>query len=467
MGHGMPESGPPRVGVAKHAENPQTRRAHEAGPWSGCDREVGKIPTGPGNGDQELVPAVTALLRAQQRPFPEHVRGAVMAQVATTSQRPRDSVLARIQRSGRGLRLPVLVLGVGLAVGVALVPAQPSPARPFDAGSIVFTQGEGLFVAGPGSKDVTRIGSSPDGCCMEEGRWKFAPDGRHIAFRDALTAGDAEYQDQLHILTPDRHEVGTFTAPAAAQFAWAPDSSRLAVVSFTAPSKDQATLPLGAHEIIGIDGRPAASIDLPAGFLLSSFWGLAAVSWSPDGHWIAVPGCIQPCYYKDDTRFLLVAADGSGSRWLTDDGVQDTALAWSPDSGLMAVIRESLAGRIDLFATDGTLDRSVDLPGALYPERVAWSPAGARLVAVGVKDNHYTLVVLDPDGTTHMLATPGIDFINSARWSADGTAIVFVGGQFHSDGTTQDIWSIDVDGTGLRVLVPSVDQQVIDVVGQP
>jgi dipeptidyl aminopeptidase/acylaminoacyl peptidase len=416
------------------------------------------------NHDQDLAAVLAGWLGGQARPFPDHVRDNVLAKVAATSQRPRRTIADHLHG---WRRIPFLVVGVGFAVAAGSIAAQPSPAPPFEPGSIVFTRGDGLFVAKPGASDVVRIGDSPDGCCLEEGHWRFAPDGRHIAFRDGLTADDLDYRDQLHILAPDGDEVGAFSAVDAAQFAWSPDSSRIAVVSFPAPSTDEVTLPLGDHVIIGIDGRPAASINLPSGFLLSRFWGLASLSWSPDGQWIAVPGCIQPCYYRDDTRFLLVAVDGSGSHWLTDDGVQDAALAWAPHSGRMAVVRESPAGRIDVLATDGTTARSVNLPEALYPERVAWSPDGARMVAVGAKDNHYTLVVLDPDGSTHALATPGIDFINSARWSADGTAIVFVGGQFHSDGTTQDIWSIKVDGTGLRVLVREVDQQVIDVAGQP
>ena len=124
------------------------------------------------------------------------------------------------------------------------------------------------------------------------------------------------------------------------------------------------------------------------------------------------------------------------------------------------------AGGVEIRTGDGTMVRSVPMPPGLWPERVAWSPDGRSLAIVAVADNHGS-IVLDVGGSTRVLNTPGIDFINSARWSSDGHRIVFVGGQFHANDTTQAIWSVGTDGTDLRVLVPSVDQEMIDVAGQP
>ena len=167
-------------------------------------------------------------------------------------------------------------------------------------------------------------------------------------------------------------------------------------------------------------------------------------------------------------RFRL---DGQMSPHLRHDGLivsfsQDVALAWAPGSGRIAVARD-VAGRVEVRSSDGTLERQVDLPGGIWPSRLAWSPDGSRLVVVGAWDSQFSMVVVEEDGATHTLPTPGIDFINSARWSADGERIVFVGGHWGAAESTQDIRTIGVDGSDLGVLIPSVDQQVIDVAGQP
>jgi hypothetical protein len=167
-------------------------------------------------------------------------------------------------------------------------------------------------------------------------------------------------------------------------------------------------------------------------------------------------------------RFLLVASDGTGSRWLTDAGTLDTVLAWAPNSSRIAVGNSrDHVDTIDILASDGTLEHHVAMP-PMELTRVAWSPDGSRFVLVGAADNRFILVLGGDDGATRILPTTGIDFISSARWSADGQRIVFVGGRFLANNdTSQDIWSIAADGSDQKVLIPSVDQQVIDVAGQP
>ena len=148
----------------------------------------------------------------------------------------------------------------------------------------------------------------------------------------------------------DGERLGSFSpvTDEGIRFDWAPDGQHLAI-------HVRRRLVPHAIAIVGLDGRSEASLPLPDGFGRNTSGGDVGPLWSPDGRWIAVAGCQSPCDTKSETHILLVAADGSGYRWLTDDpALQDYSMAWSVDSRL-AIGR--LGGRrtVDVMSSDGSL----------------------------------------------------------------------------------------------------------------
>ena len=262
--------------------------------------------------DLELGRSVAILLRREESPLPEGLRAAVLASTAHTVQGrggrmwPWTLTPPRM----RSVLVAAALAALAAALVLALVASQPSPDPVVAPGSILFTDADGLHIASEGGAEAVRLGDVPSGCCLADGRWRFAPDGHHLAYWDTLGLDGPAQRELLRIETVDGRVTGSYTTTPEAQFAWAPDGQRLAVVSYPPPSAS-ADRPLGDHVILGLDGAVLGTVDLPQGFLLSSYWGQAAMSWSPDGRLIAVPGCIQPCYYKDDTGF----SDGRGRRF--------------------------------------------------------------------------------------------------------------------------------------------------------
>jgi Tol biopolymer transport system component len=95
---------------------------------------------------------------------------------------------------------------------------------------------------------------------------------------------------------------------------------------------------------------------------------------------------------------------------------------------------------------------SVDMPG-IYGLRYA--PNGKKLVFAGAvhgekeSQSYYNLYLVDIDGT-NLTKLIGNDVNWQPSWSADGQKIVFV--RLNSSNGESDIWTINVDGAGLRQL---------------
>ena len=123
-------------------------------------------------------------------------------------------------------------------------------------------------------------------CCTSPPSW--SPDETHIAVGtlvvDAAT-GDAR----------------TLDGPVYGKAAWSPDSRRIAYLA------------LDGLEVASIDGSERNWIGPGGG-------SGGSVHWSPDGAWIA---------YEIEHEFRFVHPDGSGYRFMPDEGV---LLGWRPDS---------------------------------------------------------------------------------------------------------------------------------------
>jgi WD40 repeat protein len=278
----------------------------------------------------------------------------------------------------------------------------------------------------------------------------FAPDAGTLA----VGAYDDVGVGTLYLLTPDGEELsvprdlGGSIPPTA--FDWAPDGERLVTWSGRAPS--------AALAILGVDGQVERTIPLP-GFVRATVGPETGPLWSPEGRWIAVGGCELPCDSKFDTHVLLVAADGSESRWLTlGRSMPDQSMAWSPDSRLAVGRAESPI--VEVLSTDGSILEEVTLSDDLGTAGFAWSPDGSRLAVQGWNGPPGRLVVIAPDGTPAVIPTDPISFAGPVHWSSDGEAVLFTDsswdGSAEWDGAADDLWAVDATGGTARVLLRDV-----------
>lgn len=247
------------------------------------------------------------------------------------------------------------------------------------------------------------------------------------------------------------------------QFAWAPDSRRLVMLGDADGS-----------EVVGLDGGPISEVALPPGWMTTYVTGTEWASWSPDGLWIAVPGCIQPCNPKHDLEFLLVAADGSGSRApdssQTGPSGPGSSLVWAPDSRSALLRTPTESGQqgpstVDILSTRGTTLRHVDLPAGVRARHAAWSPDGTKLGIVGIRgaeqesqraEQESLLIVIDTDGTVIEVSTDPAAVGRVVAWSGDGRHLLSTAPS-PTDPAHEALWLIDASDGGARPLLDDVD----------
>jgi Tol biopolymer transport system component len=179
-------------------------------------------------------------------------------------------------------------------------------------------------------------------------------------------------------------------------------------------------------------------------------------SWSPDGEWIVfsarhVGNRIGNLY--------LVHTDKSGLVQLTDDTTDDWAPAWSPDGARIAFvsIRNGQPGIYVMEADGSNVIRLTDIGERSYP--LCWSPDGTRIAFMYHGDN-FEIYVVDADGgnltqltTTRwqMDAPPPINpWSVEPAWSPDGTRIAF--SSLRGVAPSTQIYVVDIDGSDLTRL---------------
>jgi Tol biopolymer transport system component len=143
-------------------------------------------------------------------------------------------------------------------------------------------------------------------------------------------------------------------------------------------------------------------------------------TWSPNGNKIV--------YTDHGTyRIYIMRADGSGKRLLADLAGEGSALSWSPDGRFLAVegYRKNTVDILLIKVSDGSkrwVTSTIRMEG--QPD---WSPNGKRLVFHRRMGSQDDLFSIRPDGTGERRLTNTADIWESgAVWSPEGTQIAFV-----------------------------------------
>jgi Tol biopolymer transport system component len=404
------------------------------------DRElVGWLSEGPDRGRVEVLDeALARVRRSRQRP------GWL---AAVTMVRPVDRPVAWVSPAV-GRAILVAGLAVALAAALALVAGTPPP----ESHRLAFTRSGQLWMANADGSSATRVDvATPLPGEVVDVRW--SPQRRYLAA--LVHAIGTENAGWLVILAADGRVIGAHAGDGGMPFSWSPDGSRIAVRDSNG---------LDVVQILDTHANVTGTVTSPSWVALGYNGWTGSLSWSPDGRWIAVPGCLQPCNPKADADVYLLDPTGGAARRLTSTAAGDGWLAWSSD-GRLAVSRTCAAGlpACPRGAVIVTVD-SHEQPIADLANRgigwLSWSPRSGRLAAAvtvtGLTEGLATrLEVVEPNGSARTVIGDGFDRIDLVEWSADGTDLLFLGAT--TGPSSSGIWSVPANGGRPTLLVNDVE----------
>lgn len=275
------------------------------------------------------------------------------------------------------------------------------------AGGLAFRYADGQRV---GIGLITAAGGEPTIVEGEPARIAWSPDGSQVAFAWRRSSSGPE----IFVMAPDgggRHRVA-----AGDEFAWSPDSTRIAV-------------PEGEHIIYRsvADGRDVGRLSL------AGLHHVRDLAWSPDGRFIALVADGRRTRARD---VWVLAADTGIRHRITRHGRHDTPV-WAP-----AANRLVFNGRTGVQISD-PFGSEVHLLASGRVSEGSWSPDGLFLLIQrfgGIDSLDLRLL-----GSGTVASDEGSSRVSGGSWSPDGSRIVFYRSSKAADAA--EAWIAEPDGS--------------------
>lgn len=297
-------------------------------------------------------------------------------------------------------------------------------------GHIVFSSGRSyasrsIYAVRDDGSLLSIIQESGQGRLVTNVSPEVSPDGSEIAYaryKDSEWCGLGGHNWDVFVTRIDGSHTRRLTRDKGPDSSpiWSPDGER---ILFSSHNCDDGNLC-----IMNADGSGVRA--LPWDYVGSNPWA----SWSPDGRRLALFG--QPPDISPKYMLFVAMADGSNlTRIMQTEAVATPS--WSPDGDYLVFVSDADRS-VHVASADGEIVRKIDDLGA---SQALWSPNRSEILVYSGRNTR----IMSPEGLL-LSSWPARGLV--VAWSPDGLKIAFS----DEEGT---VWTVNRDGTDLRVLVDS------------
>jgi Tol biopolymer transport system component len=305
-----------------------------------------------------------------------------------------------------------------------------------DGSAIAFAAGP-VFVVGADGKGLRRVTDANE---VPDVWPAWSPDGKRIAYVEGGTWSGG----RLWVVNADGTNATALGQPSDADFrpAWSPGGDSVAVGRCRAARAPRCRLAL-----VGVPSGAASFLtdDPPR-----TRW-VAGPLWAPGGRTLFFASFVD----RADFELYVAQADGQDVAPLTQNDVDDTSPAVSPDGDAIAFVRgEPGDGEIYTTYLGGGPARRLTRNRFVHDADPAWSPDGSEIAFASTRGTGIShLFVMHADGTGVRRLTSGGAADSDPAWSPDGSRIAFVSQPPCTDECRHSqIWVVNARGGEPRLL---------------